>query len=110
MQERPGDPVSGRRVQQSRRRGGKLPPGTKSVAGTSKYANPFRPPSGQRSPEANAAAVAAYDDYLAEHPELVARAREELTGYDLACYCGPELPCHVDVLLRILYPDPENAA
>lgn len=102
--------MAGKRLQQSRRRGGTLPPGAKSVAGTSKYANAFRPPRVQRSLETNAAAVAAYDDYLADHPELVAQAHEELTGYDLACYCGPELPCHVDVLLRILYSDPEPSA
>lgn len=102
--------MPGKRLQQSRRRGGHLPPGAKSVAGTSKFANPYRPPSGQRSPEANAAAVAAYREHLAEHPELVEQAREELAGYDLACYCAPELPCHVDVLLEILASDPQEPA
>ncbi|WP_196876549.1 DUF4326 domain-containing protein [Nocardioides luteus] len=43
-------------------------------------------------------------------PELVAQAREDLTGYDLACYCAPELPCHVDVLLEILALDPKEPA
>ncbi|NYI81251.1 DUF4326 domain-containing protein [Nocardioides panzhihuensis] len=94
--------MAGKRLQQSRRRGGQLPAGAKSVAGTSRWANPYRPTSGHRSPEANAAAVAAYRDHLSEHPELVDQAREELAGYDLACYCEPDLPCHVDVLLEIL--------
>lgn len=102
--------MSGRRVQQSRRRGGTLPAGAKSVAGTSRWANPFRPRSGRRSHEANAAAVAAYREHLGRHPELVEQAREQLAGYDLACYCPPELPCHVDVLLEILYSDPGNGA
>ncbi|SDL33789.1 protein of unknown function [Nocardioides sp. YR527] len=102
--------MAGKRLQQSRRRGGHLPPGAKSVAGTSRWANPYRPPSGQRSPEANAAAVAAYRKYLAEHPELVEQAREELAGHDLACYCAPDLPCHVDVLLEILASDTKETA
>lgn len=40
-----------------------------------------------------------YCEHLDGHRELVEQAREELTGYDLACYCAPELPCRVDVLL-----------
>lgn len=28
-------------------------------------------------------------------------ARRELAGRDLACWCAPSLPCHVDVLLRV---------
>lgn len=101
--------MAGRRLQQSRQRGGTLPAGAKSVAGTSRWANPHRPPSGQRSAEANAAAVTAYREHLAAHPELVDQAREQLAGYDLACYCAPDLPCHVDVLLEILA-DAEAAA
>ncbi|MEQ4566203.1 DUF4326 domain-containing protein [Paenarthrobacter sp. CAP02] len=31
-------------------------------------------------------------------PELV---RAELAGKDLACWCAPEHPCHVDILLEV---------
>lgn len=90
----------GRRIQLSRRRGWRLPPGARSVAYPSKYANPYRPI--HRTPAANRAAVEQYRAYLADHPDLVAAARAELAGYDLACWCPPELDCHADVLLDIV--------
>lgn len=33
-------------------------------------------------------------------PELIVRAKQELRGKDLVCYCKP-LRCHADVLLRV---------
>jgi hypothetical protein len=48
-----------------------------------------------------AGAVAAYAADLAEQPELVAAARLELAGVDLACWC-PIWPCHGDVLQAVL--------
>ncbi|MBC6458403.1 DUF4326 domain-containing protein [Actinomadura sp. HBU206391] len=39
--------------------------------------------------------------HLAEHPELVERARRELAGKDLACRCGLDEACHGDILLEI---------
>jgi hypothetical protein len=48
-------------------------------------------------------AVEQYRAYLAERPELLAAARAELTGHDLACYCPLGLaPCHRDALLEYL--------
>ena len=41
-----------------------------------------------------------YLDYMGEHPELVARAREELGGRLLMCWCAPRL-CHAEVLARL---------
>ena len=41
-----------------------------------------------------------YEQYLAEKPALIARAKRELKGHDLMCWCHPH-PCHADVLLRI---------
>lgn len=69
------------------------------MAYPTKWANPYRP--AQRSPADNAAAVALYRGYLAERPDLVAAARAELAGKDLACWCASELPCHADVLLEL---------
>jgi len=46
-------------------------------------------------------AVAAYAADLAEQPELVAAARRELAGVDVACWC-PIWPCHGDVLEAVL--------
>jgi hypothetical protein len=48
-------------------------------------------------------AVLLYRAYLDCWPGLVANARQELAGKDLACWCPvpAEWPCHADVLLEI---------
>lgn len=51
--------------------------------------------------EAHRFAVDAYRAHIDAHPELAAAAREELRGRDLMCWCGLDLPCHVDVLLPL---------
>ncbi len=100
--DRPVSPGGPRRLQLSRAAGWRLPAGAVSVAAPTKWANPFRP--ARRTPEANAAAVEHYRDYLAANPDLLRQVREELAGRDLACWCAPSLPCHVDVLLAIANP------
>lgn len=81
------------------RRGKPLPPNTKAVARPSKWGNPYRCAS---TPAARAEAVEAYRTWLAERPELVAQARTELAGFDLACYCPLDGPCHRNVLLELV--------
>lgn len=44
--------------------------------------------------------VAKYRAWLLARPELVERAKRELRGRDLECWCAP-LPCHADVLLEV---------
>ena len=100
--DRPRQASGPRRIQLSRTAGWRLPAGAVSVASPTKWANPFRP--ARRTPEANAAAVEHYRDYLAANPDLLRLAREELVGLDLACWCAPPLPCHADVLLAIANP------
>lgn len=34
------------------------------------------------------------------HPQIAERARKELKGKDLVCWCAPK-PCHADILLEI---------
>lgn len=46
-------------------------------------------------------AIALYAQYLADNPHVRDQARHDLTGYDLACYCQPEQPCHADQLLTV---------
>jgi hypothetical protein len=41
-----------------------------------------------------------YREYLDERPELKERAKKELRGRNLKCWCAP-LPCHGDVLLEV---------
>lgn len=52
-----------------------------------------------------AAAVIAYTRDLANDPDLLDRARAELAGQDLACWCSPsgeDITCHGDVLVRVV--------
>jgi Domain of unknown function (DUF4326) len=35
------------------------------------------------------------------HPPSSAKIRQHLRGYDLACWCPLDEPCHADVLLEI---------
>lgn len=44
--------------------------------------------------------IAKYRAWLVRQPELVRRAREELTGKVLGCFCHP-LPCHGDILAEV---------
>lgn len=45
-------------------------------------------------------AVARYEEWLIEQPELVAAAKMELKGKVLGCHCAP-LSCHGDILLKV---------
>jgi Domain of unknown function (DUF4326) len=91
------------RIRLSRTLGWKLPPGARSVAEPTRWANPHRPAKGKRSPEANARAVELYRTWLAERlaedPGFIDQLRDATA---LACWCQLDLPCHVDVLLERL--------
>lgn len=41
-----------------------------------------------------------YREWLMSQPELIARAKRELKGKVLGCYCAPRL-CHGDVLAEV---------
>ncbi len=41
-----------------------------------------------------------YREWLLTQPDLVKRAKQELRGKVLACWCAPKL-CHADVLAEI---------
>jgi hypothetical protein len=72
----------------------------------SRYANPHTTgPKGcklcGRRVHSHAEAVSRYRTYLRGEPELVAAARAELAGRDLACWCKPEQDCHADLLIVV---------
>lgn len=83
-----------------------------SCARPGKYGNPF--PIGREGPLGRTAIdqegavgffVAMLDD---EELRRAARYPADLTplrGYNLACWCGLHEPCHVDPILKRLYPD-----
>jgi len=75
--------------------GGRKPAGTVYVGRPSRWGNPY-----PVAEYGRARAVALYRQHLADRPDLVADARRELAGYDLACWCQPGQLCHADVLLE----------
>lgn len=98
-----------RRIQLSRAAGWRKPVGAVVVSrngrGRNPWGNPFR--IGVEAKDA-AEAVALYRDWIEtclapDHPgaEHLKAALETLRGRDLACWCKPGEPCHVDVLLEI---------
>jgi hypothetical protein len=78
----------------------------------SRYANPHRVGPTCRACGCGhdpAGAVAAYAAHLDARPELVASARAELAGHDLACWCR-DGPCHADLLALVVAGDDPPAA
>ncbi|MFI7576295.1 DUF4326 domain-containing protein [Micromonospora sp. NPDC049497] len=63
----------------------------------SPWANPFSVRKHDR-----AEALRLYRRWLVGQPALVDRARRELTGKQLACWCRVEDACHADVLADII--------
>ena len=85
-----------RRVQLSRKPGWRKPPGAVVVSRPTRWGNPFPVATFGREQ-----AVALFRRYLADHPELVEAARQELAGKDLACWCKPGELCHADIWLEV---------
>lgn len=75
---------------------GATPQGAVYIGRGSPWGNPFVIGThGDRN-----AVIARYQAWLGSQPELIARARRELAGKDLVCFCAPQR-CHGDVLLAI---------
>lgn len=62
------------------------------------WGNPYAV--GGRGGLTRAQAIAAFKVYLQSKPELIARAKRELKGKVLGCFCKP-LACHGDILAEI---------
>ncbi len=81
-----------KRIQLSRARGWRMPPGAVKVDRSTRFGNPYKVGACARD---QAHAVELYRDWL--HSEagerLLALAKERLTGKDLACWCKPGTPC-----------------
>jgi len=75
----------------------KLPAGSKLVALPSKWGNPYTIPEDGDRPTV----VGKYRLWIESQPEMIERARRELRGLDLACYCTLDELCHADILLEI---------
>jgi len=93
------------RVRRTRRK--VLPPLTKSVTRPTPYGNPF-PVTGLAvkmlgRAAAHQDAVDKMREWLSlpEQAELVKTAKLKLKGFNLACWCHPDFPCHADLWLEI---------
>lgn len=105
------------RIQLSRKRGYRKPPRAVVVSRPSKWGNPFDwrealAEYGCTEREAKATVVSLYRDWLGD---LVVRETDgedaarsavlndlaSLRGRNVACWCGPDDPCHGDVLLEL---------
>lgn len=103
------------RVQLRRTASWRMPPRTVSAARPNRFGNPFpigsEGPLGRVAPDA-AGAVGFFRAMLAD-PDLRAEAGypddativRALGGLNLACWCAPGQPCHVDVLLELANPE-----
>lgn len=77
-----------------KRKGNEMP-GDVYVGRPTVFGNPFViGPDGTRDE-----VIAKFRAYFEGNEELKARARRELRGKNLVCYCAP-LACHADVLLQ----------
>lgn len=96
-----------KRIQRKRTKGWKMPAGTVYVGRPTKWGNPYRvvaAPKMYRQMPTRAAAMEAFIEYINEDPEgwaMSDRAKVELRGKDLACWCSLDQPCHADVLLEL---------
>jgi hypothetical protein len=100
-------PPSPRRIQLSRRRGWRKPPGAVVVARPSKWGNPFVINESRTRGEAIRLFECALEgDGPVALRFTVADVKRELAGRDLACWCPLDEACHGDVLLAIANEDP----
>jgi Domain of unknown function (DUF4326) len=74
-----------------------LPFNCKSVTRPTAWASPFEDE--DKTPEEK---VEMFRAHVLKHPALLKRARKALRGFDLACYCPLDQPCHADVWLRLV--------
>lgn len=92
-------PLIPTRIQLRRTRGWRKPAGAVVVARPSRWGNPFIISDRQTRQQAvDNYRTALLDGRL---QNSIDRARRELGGRDLACWCPLDQPCHADVLLEV---------
>lgn len=86
-----------RRIRLRRTAGWRKPAGAVVVSRPGPWGNPF-----DVREHGRRAAVGAHRRWLLEQrPDLVRRARDELAGRDLCCWCPEDRPCHADTLIEV---------
>jgi hypothetical protein len=90
------------RIQLSRRKGWRMPSNAVKVDRSTPFGNPYQAGTDGNGDRAYLAGL--FRDYLNREgagSALADRARRELRGKNLACWCPLGGPCHADVLLEI---------
>lgn len=102
-----------KRIQRKRTKGWRMPEGAVCVDRSTKWGNPFeigcgvvvRHADGEGvylgKVETRDQAVSWYRAFISHYPHVEQRARDQLRGKDLACWCPLDQPCHADVLLEV---------
>ena len=91
-----------KRLRRDKLYGWRCPEGAKYVGRPSRWGNPFKVGEHAKTHEAM---VAMFRDHLEANPELLAAGKRELKGFDLACWCRPDQPCHADIWLDVVNED-----
>lgn len=103
------------RIHRQRTLGARIPPHTKVVSRNTRWANPWAV---RRDEVGWYIQDVRYGPAIRAHTESEARelslmyfeewvypqalmVRQQLGGWNLACWCKPPMPCHVDILLRV---------
>lgn len=86
-----------KRIQRKRVKGWRMPPGAKYVGRPSKWGNPHRQEPGELPRKSILLFKVDVALKLADDPGWL----EPLRGFDLACWCRLDAPCHADVLLEL---------
>lgn len=92
------------RIQLRRTKGWRMPPNTVKVDRATAFGNPFIK-ANDSGPDWRTQSVRQFERWLQgtrAGRALVQRARLELAGKNLACWCPLDGPCHAEVLLRCL--------
>lgn len=87
-----------------------MPPNTVKVDRTTRWGNPFLVTPDRDNAEAVrlfSALIEANESWTVvlrgkAQQVTLAEAKQQLAGKNLACWCRPDLPCHVDRLLKLV--------
>lgn len=74
-----------------------MPPKSKSVDRNTVFGNPFHLGKDGRTRDE---VIDKFEAWVETQPELIARAKRELRGFNLACHCSPKR-CHGEYWLRV---------
>jgi hypothetical protein len=87
------------RITRSRAKGWRKPEGAVYVGRGTIWGNPFSAKVGTL--EELRQAIRLYHEHIRHQPLMVLKAKQQLAGKDLMCWCSQCKPCHAGVLLHI---------